>query len=105
MATWDDVEKLSWDQLGEFNWDQVARRTTEQVERFANELWQRALREECGADRRCGCRREVSGLRGCIHLSENGVVLRTGLSNREHRDRMPQRDLDHQGRAPPYDDR
>ena len=60
----------------------------------------RLIREERGAHRRGRTGRDVSGPRGCVHLSENGVVLRTGFSNRQHRDRMPQRTLDHQGSRP-----
>ena len=60
-------------------------------------LRSRPLREERGADWRGRAGRDVSGPRGSVHPSENGVVLRTGLSNRQHRDRMPQRTRDHQG--------
>lgn len=63
-------------------------------------LGPRPLREERGTDRRGRAGRDVSGPRGCVHPSENGVVLRTGLSNRQRRARMPQRTRDHQGHAP-----
>ena len=67
-------------------------------------LGSRPLREEHGADRRGRAGRDVSGPCVSVHPSENGVIFRMSLSNRQHRDRMPQRTRDHQG-SPPHDDR